>query len=195
MAVIGSLFGAAGAGLTGYKMKKRVGEIEEFDFEFLTKGNSLHITIAISGWLREEHPRAFAHPWRSLFNSREQYCLRYDSKYLLELGKAMDLLLQFAFSMAVQETLKYTILAGIISAITWPASLLTLASVIDNPWGVCIRRSAEAGRQLATVLLQRYHGRRPELAQKEGSAGIVQDAIFLGAPVPGYESDWSKLGS
>ena len=41
-----------------------------------------------------------------------QYCLRYESQYLLELGKAMDYLLQFALSMAVQETLKYTILAG-----------------------------------------------------------------------------------
>lgn len=41
-----------------------------------------------------------------------QYCLRYESQYLLELGQAMDYLLQFALSMAVQETLKYTILAG-----------------------------------------------------------------------------------
>ena len=101
---------------------------------------------------------------------------------------------------------------GFISAITWPTSLLTLASLIDNPWGVCIRRSAEAGKQLAQVLIQRYHGRRPvtligfslgarviyyclqELALKEGSAGIVQDAILLGAPVPGYAEDWKKIG-
>ena len=50
---------------------------------------------------------------------------------------------------------------GIISAITWPTSLLTLASVIDNPWGVCCRRSAQVGKQLAEVLLQGQHGRRP----------------------------------
>lgn len=42
-----------------------------------------------------------------------QYCLRYESQYLRELGQAMDYLLQFALSMAVQETLKYTVLAGL----------------------------------------------------------------------------------
>lgn len=48
-----------------------------------------------------------------------------------------------------------------ITAITWPASLMTLASVIDNPWGVCCRRSAEVGKQLAEVLLAREQGQRP----------------------------------
>ncbi|CAL4076795.1 unnamed protein product, partial [Meganyctiphanes norvegica] len=197
----------------GFKMQKRVGEVEEFAFDFLTDGSNLHITIAISGWLTEEGPEAFSKPWKTLYNSREQYCLRYESTYLLELGQAMDYLLQFAFSMAVQESLKYTILAGIISAIVWPASLVTLASVIDNPWGVCCRRSAEVGRQLAQVLVKREHGRRPvtligfslgarviyyclkDLSQMKGSAGIVQDAIFLGAPVPGYENDWKEFAS
>ncbi|XP_043387803.1 transmembrane and coiled-coil domain-containing protein 4 isoform X5 [Chelonia mydas] len=51
IAVLASLFGAAGAGLTGYKMKKRVGAIEEFEFLSLTEGKQLHITIAITGWL------------------------------------------------------------------------------------------------------------------------------------------------
>lgn len=211
VAVVGSMFGVAGAGLTGFKMQKRIGEVEEFAFDYLTDGSHLHITIAISGWLTKEGIAEFSLPWRTLYNSREQYTLRYESQYLLELGQAMDYLLQFALSMAVQETLKYTILAGIISAITWPASLLTLASVIDNPWGVCCRRSAEVGRQLAEVLVQRQHGKRPvtligfslgarviyyclvELSRRKGSAGIIQDAIFLGAPVPGYSSDWKEF--
>lgn len=42
--------------LSGFKMKKRVGGIEEFVFEPLTEGRQLHITIAISGWLNEENP-------------------------------------------------------------------------------------------------------------------------------------------
>ncbi|XP_045624014.1 transmembrane and coiled-coil domain-containing protein 4 [Procambarus clarkii] len=211
VAVVGSMFGAAGAGLTGFKMQKRIGDIEEFAFDYLTDGSHLHITIAISGWLTKEGIREFSQPWRILFHSREQYCLRYESQYLRELGQAMDYLLQFALSMAVQETLKYTILAGIISAITWPSSLLTLASVIDNPWGVCCRRSAEVGKQLAEVLSQRQHGKRPvtligfslgarviyyclqELGRRKGSAGIIQDAILLGAPVPGYAKEWQSF--
>lgn len=38
-------------GSLGYKMKKRVGAIEEFTFLPLTEGRQLHITIAITGWL------------------------------------------------------------------------------------------------------------------------------------------------
>lgn len=47
------------------------------------------------------------------------------------------------------------------SAIAWPTGLLGLASVIDNPWGVCCRRSAQVGKQLAEVLLSREQGYRP----------------------------------
>jgi len=53
------------------------------------------------------------------------------------------------------------IFIGLIHAIAWPSSLITLASVIDNPWGVCCRRSAEVGKQLAEVLLSREQGQRP----------------------------------
>lgn len=243
IAIIGSLFGVAGAGLTGFKMRKRVGEIEEFAFGYLTPPDpddaeetddpdrgvpsvqstinreataqittqQLHITIAISGWLSDDRQDNFMRPWRSLFSSREQYYLRYESAYLLELGKAMDLILSFAVSVAAQEALKYTILAGLINAIAWPSSLITLASVIDNPWGVCCRRSAEVGKQLAEVLLSREQGQRPvtligfslgarviyyclrEMSQRNRCEGIIQDAILLGTPVTGAPKDWQKL--
>lgn len=44
---------------------------------------------------------------------------------------------------------------GIVAALTWPASLLAAASVIDNPWCVCLNRSAEVGKHLAQVLRSR----------------------------------------
>lgn len=97
-------------------MNKRVGEIEEFAFGYLpglgSNVKQLHITIAISGWLTDEQCDNFTRPWRILFDSREQYYLRYESTYLLELGKALDLIINFAVSMAAQEALKYTILSG-----------------------------------------------------------------------------------
>ena len=40
----------------GFKMKKRVGDVEEFEFEPLSEGRQLHITIAVSGWLTEDNP-------------------------------------------------------------------------------------------------------------------------------------------
>ncbi|XP_063216964.1 transmembrane and coiled-coil domain-containing protein 4-like isoform X2 [Bacillus rossius redtenbacheri] len=218
IAIIGSLFGVAGAGLTGFKMKKRVGEIEEFAFgrlnppsELNHSTQQLHITVAISGWLSDTVEDDFTRPWRTLYNSQEQYYLRYESTYLLELGKAMEAALSFAASLAAQEALKYTMLSGIITAIAWPSSLITLASVIDNPWGVCCRRSAEVGKQLAQVLLSKEQGQRPvtlvgfslgarviyyclrEMSEVDGCEGIVQDAVLLGAPVNGKPALWEKL--
>lgn len=97
------------------------------------------------------------------------------------------------------------------AAIAWPATLLTLSSMIDNPWSCSVRRSADCGRYLAETLLNREHGKRPvsligfslgarviffcllELAQRENSEGIIQDAILLGAPVSGSLEYWCKF--
>lgn len=235
VAVIGSLFGMAGGGLVGYKMHKRVGEIEEFSFGYLApltdRGESsrsnkgafknkteetqikrhLHITIAVSGWLRDEKPDNFLRPWLCLYSSKEQYYLRYESSYLLELGRAMDYILSCAVSVATQEILKHTLLSGLIAAVAWPAGLLGLANVIDNPWGVCCRRSAQVGKQLAEVLLSREQGQRPvtlvgyslgarviyyclrEMSEREGCEGIIEDAILIGAPCSGNSSEWQKF--
>ncbi|XP_046621386.1 transmembrane and coiled-coil domain-containing protein 4-like isoform X1 [Neodiprion virginianus] len=219
IAIIGSLFGVAGAGLTGYKMKKRVGEIEEFEFEPLTLSGygtvdqQLHIVIAITGWLNDDKVDNVVRPWQSLSVSREQYALRYETKYLIEMGQAFEYILSMAVSMATQEALKYTILSSLISAVAWPATLLSIASVIDNPWSVCCRRSSEAGKQLAYVLLTRQHGKRPvtlvgfslgarviyyclrEMAEIGGGKGIVQDAILLGAPVTNNKTEWEKCST
>ncbi|KAI0225683.1 Transmembrane and coiled-coil domain-containing protein 4 [Lamellibrachia satsuma] len=210
VAIISSLFSAAGAGLGGYKMSKRVGEIEEFTFEPLTEGNQLHVTIAVSGWLVEH--QEFKHTWLSLANSQEQYVLKYESKYLRELGKSLDYVLSFALSTAAQEVLKYTVLSSLMAAITWPVAVLSAATVIDNPWGVCTQRAVAAGKILADVLYTRQQGKRPvtligfslgarvifyclqELSKRKNSMGIVEDAILLGAPVTGDSKKWEEFG-
>ncbi|KAJ7423114.1 hypothetical protein WISP_35074 [Willisornis vidua] len=222
IAVLASLFGAAGAGLTGkrvttgagltgYKMKKCVGAIEEFEFLPLTEGKQLHITIAITGWLCAGKYGSFTAPWSSLLQSREQYCLGWESKYLMELGSALDTLLNGFVNMMAQEALKFTVLSGIVTALTWPTSLLTVASVIDNPWGVCLHRSAEVGKHLAHILLSRQQGKRPvtligfslgarviyfclqEMAQEKDCQGIIEDVVLLGAPVEGEAKHWKVL--
>ncbi|XP_054276906.1 transmembrane and coiled-coil domain-containing protein 4-like isoform X1 [Macrosteles quadrilineatus] len=229
VAVVGSLFGAAGAGLTGYKMHKRVGEIEEFEFdrldveqmdnnneppevpETITRCQQLHISIVISGWLKDEGADSYVKPWMCVRASQEQYYLRYESKYLLQFGRAIEYILSLAFSIATQEVLKYTALSGLLSAITWPGALLGLANMIDNPWSVCCGRAAQVGRQLAHVLLAREQGSRPvtlvgfsigarviyyclaEMAERGNCEGIIQDAILIGAPCSGNAEYWKKF--
>uniref|UniRef100_A0A8C6WYV0 Transmembrane and coiled-coil domains 4 n=1 Tax=Neogobius melanostomus TaxID=47308 RepID=A0A8C6WYV0_9GOBI len=103
--------------------------------------------------------------------------------------------------------------SSIVTALTWPASLLAAASVIDNPWCVCLSRSAEVGKHLAQVLRSRQQGKRPvsligfslgarviyfclqELANDQGSEGMVEDVVLLGAPVEGSEKAWEKMAS
>uniref|UniRef100_A0A8D0E0Q7 Transmembrane and coiled-coil domains 4 n=1 Tax=Salvator merianae TaxID=96440 RepID=A0A8D0E0Q7_SALMN len=211
IAVMASLFGAAGAGLTGYKMKKRVGAIEEFEFLSLTEGRQLHVAVAITGWLSTGKYGSFTAPWSSMLQSKEQYCLAWESKYLMELGNTLDSLLNGLVNMMAQEALKFTVFSGIVTALTWPASLLTAASVIDNPWGVCLHRSAEVGKQLAQILLSRQQGKRPvtligfslgarviyfclqEMAKEEDCKGIIEDVVLLGAPVEGEAKYWKPI--
>ncbi|XP_073937265.1 transmembrane and coiled-coil domain-containing protein 4 isoform X5 [Castor canadensis] len=211
IAVMTSLFGAAGAGLTGYKMKKRVGAIEEFTFLPLTEGRQLHISIAITGWLASGKYRTFSAPWAALAHSREQYCLAWEAKYLMELGNALETILSGLANMVAQEALKYTVLSGIVAALTWPASLLSVANIIDNPWGVCLHRSAEVGKHLAHILLSRQQGRRPvtligfslgarviyfclqEMSQEKDCQGIIEDVVLLGAPVEGDPKHWEPF--
>ncbi|KAI5612272.1 transmembrane and coiled-coil domain-containing protein 4 isoform X1 [Silurus asotus] len=211
IAIMASLFGAAGAGLTGYKMNKRVGAIEEFEFLPLNSGKHLHINVAVTGWLCSGKYSSFQAPWRSLGSCGEQYCLKWESRYLRDLGSVLDTLWDGLVSMVAQEALKYTVLSGIVTALTWPASLLAVASVIDNPWGVCLSRSAEVGKHLAQVLRSRQQGKRPvsligfslgarviyfcleELANDQGSEGVIEDVVLLGAPVDGSEKTWARL--
>ncbi|KAM5323945.1 transmembrane and coiled-coil domain-containing protein 4 isoform 2-T3 [Glossophaga mutica] len=153
----------------------------------------------------------FSAPWATLAHSREQYCLAWEAKYLMELGNALETILSGLANMVAQEALKYTVLSGIVAALTWPASLLSVASVIDNPWGVCLHRSAEVGKHLAHILLSRQQGRRPvtligfslgarviyfclqEMAQEKDCQGIVEDVVLLGAPVEGEAKHWEPF--
>uniref|UniRef100_H3AUM4 Transmembrane and coiled-coil domains 4 n=1 Tax=Latimeria chalumnae TaxID=7897 RepID=H3AUM4_LATCH len=169
--IMASLFGAAGAGLTG----------------------------------------SFIVPWSNLAHSSEQYCLAWESKYLMALGNGLEYMLNGILSQVTQEALKLTVLSGILTALAWPSSILTVSSVIDNPWGVCLSRSAEVGKHLADLLLRRQQGNRPvsligfslgarviyfclqELAREKGCEGIIQDVVLLGAPVEGAVKYWKPL--
>ena len=151
-AVVGSLFGAAGAGVAGYKMKKRVGDVEEFTFVTLPpgEGSRLQVMIAVPGWLppsdddddqaqhddckssgyillflanfyvlllfsvytykAENVQDRLMEPLDCLAQAQEQYGLQYETRYLAELGRAMDAVYNMALSLAAAEILKRTVL-------------------------------------------------------------------------------------
>lgn len=103
-AIIGSAFGVGGAGLIGFRMKRRVGGLEQFEFEPLFMDRfgcgagavggvgsgggaidgveSLHVGIAISGWLNTDADDSFKLPWVNLMLSKEQYALKWEGMSL-----------------------------------------------------------------------------------------------------------------
>ena len=52
-------------------------------------------------------------PWQALVHSSEQYGLVYETKYLMELGSAINLVYGMAISFAAEQALQQTILQGI----------------------------------------------------------------------------------
>ena len=50
-AAVGVTFGALGAGLTGHKMKHRIGDVSEFEFDLVDCSPGLPVTIGVVGWL------------------------------------------------------------------------------------------------------------------------------------------------
>ena len=97
--LVGSLFGAYGAGLTGAMMEKYTQEVEDFAFipshEEQGMSNNekrskrrLRVTIGISGWL--ENAPEVVMPWRVLGDGTEVSALRWELEALLELGSALQ---------------------------------------------------------------------------------------------------------
>uniref|UniRef100_A0AC35U7Z7 DUF726 domain-containing protein n=1 Tax=Rhabditophanes sp. KR3021 TaxID=114890 RepID=A0AC35U7Z7_9BILA len=209
--IFGTVFGVAGGGLASFKMNKRVGNIEQFEFVKFSDNVSLHTVITVSGWInRNSEICAFTYPWRNLRASNEQYALVYESRYLLELGNALSYLVSGVVSAAVQQTLMETALHGILTAIAWPVALISVAAIIDNPWNVCIARSVEIGFHLAETLIKRVHGQKPvtligyslgarvifycllKLSERKNSRGIIENVILLGAPVTASQTQWEE---
>lgn len=57
-------------------------------------------------------PGSFQAPWCSLGACGEQYCLNWESRFLRDLGSALDTIVDGLVSMVAQEALKYTVLSG-----------------------------------------------------------------------------------
>ncbi len=206
IATMSILFGAAGAGLTGYKVTRRFGDVEDFRFVPLHPNlKRMHATIGISGWLETEedvwHPWALCEQHNTTVLS-EVYALQFEQDVLLTLGRALATFITgTAASIAATELLKMTIVASAVTALMFPVAVLQSGDIIDNPWSIGMSRAKLAGQILADVLRKRIHGRRPidlygyslgalvilscldELAKDpEGRFGIIENVILFGVP-------------
>ncbi|XP_042019878.1 transmembrane and coiled-coil domain-containing protein 4-like isoform X3 [Salvia splendens] len=211
--VAGSVAVAAsfgGAGLTGSKMARRIGDVDEFEFKAIGGNHNqgrLAVQILISGFVFEEDD--FKRPWDGQCDNSESYVLQWESKHLIAVSTAIQDWLTSALAM---EMMKHgammTVLSSLLVALAWPATLLYLTDIIDSKWTIALNRSDKAGKLLAEVLLKGLHGQRPvtlvgfslgarvifrclqTLAESENSAGLVERVVLLGAPIGIKDMNW-----
>ncbi|KAH0841237.1 hypothetical protein AYO21_06882 [Fonsecaea monophora] len=228
--LVGGLFGAYGGRMTGQMMDSYARQVEDFQFlpvhgssekktsedeaqgaqEASEHDHKLRVTLGISGWLTEKEE--VVKPWRSLGTGAEVFALKYELEALLNLGNAMNGMVQSAaWGYAQKEIISRTIFAELAAAM-WPMALMKVARVIDNPFSVAKSRADKAGEVLADALVNRAQGERPvtligyslgarviytclmNLAKRK-EFGIVENAVMIGSPTPSDTSDWRILRS
>ncbi|OAQ96748.1 hypothetical protein LLEC1_03925 [Akanthomyces lecanii] len=219
-ALVGALFGAYGAKMTGSMMDKYAKEVEDFKFipihespEAVSNNQSakdrrLRVTLGVNGWLNSEDD--ITKPWEALPSDSEVFALRYEMKTLLALGTALgDLVQSFAWKAVKSEIIKRTVLATLWAAL-WPIQVLAVASNIDNPFNHASNRSKKAGRLLADALINKVQGERPvtligyslgavaihaclqSLAERR-AFGLIDTVVIIGTPAPSDPAHWRTL--
>ncbi|OQU93398.1 transmembrane and coiled-coil domain-containing protein 4 [Sorghum bicolor] len=207
---VAASFGAAGAGLTGTKMARRIGKVKEFEFKPIGDNHNqgrLAVGILISGFAFDEED--FWKPWEGWKDNLEKYILQWESKHIIAVSTAIQdwLTSRLAMELMKQGAMR-TVLSGLLAAFAWPATLLAATDFIDSKWSVAIDRSDKAGKMLAEVLLKGLQGNRPvtlvgfslgarvifkclqELALSSGNEGLVERVVLLGAPVSVKGERW-----
>ncbi|KAF6829787.1 transmembrane and coiled-coil domain-containing protein [Colletotrichum plurivorum] len=224
-ALVGTLFGAFGAKMTGEMMDTYAKEVEDFRFLPLKdewgqdykradpdgkQGARLRVTIGINGWLTNEGD--VTKPWRSLGDESEVFALRYEMKALLALGTELESLVSsYAWNFVKVEILKRTVLASLWAAL-WPAYLISAATKIDNPFNLARNRSDKAGRVLADALIAKVQGERPvtlvgyslgarviysclKSLAERKAFGLVDTVVLIGSPIPSNKEHWQVIRS
>ncbi|CAN8271200.1 unnamed protein product [Cochlearia groenlandica] len=210
---VAASFGAAGAGLTGTKMAKRTGHIEEFEFKAIGENHNqgrLAVEILVAGFVLKEED--FVKPWEGLTSNLERYTLQWESKNVIAVSTAIQdwLTSRVAMELMRQGAMR-TVLSSLLAAMVWPATILVAADFIDSRWSIAIDRSDKAGRLLAETLRKGLQGNRPvtlvgfslgarvvfkclqALAETEKNAEIVERVVLLGAPVSIKNENWLDI--
>ncbi|KAK9108950.1 hypothetical protein Sjap_017010 [Stephania japonica] len=187
---------AAGAGLTGSKMARRIADIEEFEFKTIGENHNqgrLAVGIMISGLVFEE----------------EDF---WETENLIAVGHAVqDWLTSKIAVELMKKGVMTTVFSTLLAALAWPATVLTAADIIDNKWAIALDRSDKAGKLLAEALLGGLQGNRPvtligfslgarlifkclECLAENGDdgVGLVERVVLLGAPLSIKNENWES---
>ncbi|XWS42129.1 hypothetical protein CRYUN_Cryun17cG0142300 [Craigia yunnanensis] len=207
---VAASFGAAGAGLTGTKMARRIGSVDEFEFKAIGDYHNqgrLAVEILISGFIFDKED--FVRPWEGQIDNMERFVLQWESKNLIAVSTAIqDWLTSRIATELMKQGAMMTVLSTLLTALAWPAALLAATDFIDSTWSIAVDRTDKAGKLLAEVLLKGYQGNRPVtligyslgarvifkclqvLSETERNAELVERVVLLGAPISIKGENW-----
>ncbi|GMH14901.1 hypothetical protein Nepgr_016742 [Nepenthes gracilis] len=207
---IAASFGAAGAGLTGSKMARRMGDVDEFEFIAIGENHKqgrLAVEILVSGFVFDKED--FIMPWEGLNDALERYALQWESKNLIAVSTSIQDWLTSRIAMELmKQGAMLTVLSSLLTALAWPATLLAATDFIDSKWAIAVDRSDKAGKLLAEVLLKGLQGNRPVtlvgyslgarvvfkclqfLCETKHKADLVERVVLLGAPISIKDESW-----
>nr|XP_043632820.1 transmembrane and coiled-coil domain-containing protein 4-like [Erigeron canadensis] len=209
---VAASFGAAGAGLTGTKMARRTGDVDEFEFKEIGENHNqgrLAVEILVSGFVFEQQD--FFRPWEGRSDNMERYALQWESKHLIAVSTAIQDWLSSTLAMELMRRgAMMTVLSSFLSAFAWPATLLWLTDIIDSKWTIAVNRSDKAGKLLAEVLIKGLQGNRPvtlvgfslgaraifkclQHLAETGYDGLVERVVLLGAPIAVQGENWGAV--
>jgi hypothetical protein len=218
--LVGGLFGAYGAKMTGRAMDEYARQVEDFAFIPIHRSQDpdkqdngsrrLRVAIAVSGWLRA--PEEVSSPWRYIGKGTEGFALRWELEALLKLGHSLETFVtSAAWGFAKKKIIEQTVFAAL-SAALWPLGLLKVATLLDNPYSVAKYRAEKAGEVLADALINKVQGERPvtlvgyslgarliysclqKLAERK-AFGLIENVVLVGAPCPSDVADWRRIRS
>ncbi|KAI9200824.1 hypothetical protein LWI28_013800 [Acer negundo] len=187
---VAASFGAAGAGLAGTKMARRIGSLDEFEFKVIGENHNkgrLAVGIMISGLVFEEED--FVKPWESYKDNLERYALTWESKNLIALSTSIeDYLTSRVTIELMKEGAMMTVLSALLTALALPAALVTASDLIDSQWTVAVDRPVTLiGFSLgARVIFKCLRC----LAEAGDNAGLVERVVLLGAPISINDENW-----
>lgn len=97
-----------------------------------------------------------------LSTTAEVYNLQWETKDLKSFGNGLkNFIKNEAVGNIAAFSLKQTVFSSLMAGFFWPAMILKIADMIDNPWSVIVSRSEKAALVLADVIQSRLHGHRP----------------------------------
>ncbi|KAF3793197.1 Transmembrane and coiled-coil domain-containing protein 4 [Nymphaea thermarum] len=187
---VAASFGAAGAGLAGTKMARRIGDLDEFEFKRIDESQNqgrLAVGIMVSGFVFEEED--FLRPWEGQRGCLERYALQWESKNLIAVSTAIqDWLTSSLTTELMRQGAMLTVLSSLVAALAWPSTLLAATNFIDSKWAIAVDRPVtligySVGARVIFKCLQR-------LAKSHNSAEIVEKVVLLGAPIPSRDENW-----